>query len=60
MAQTKAEIEISNKAVVQASFETWRDETGSPYDLLADDANWTIVNHSAASKTYSGKKVFMS
>ena len=60
MAQTKDEIETRNKAVVQASFDAWRAGTGSPYDLLADDASWTIVGHSAASKTYPSKEAFMS
>jgi uncharacterized protein len=45
MAQTKDDIETRNKAVVQASFDAWRAGTGSPYDLLADDASWTIVGH---------------
>jgi uncharacterized protein len=60
MAQTRDEIETRNKAVVQASFDAWKAGTGSPYDLLADDANWTIVGHSAASKTYPSKNAFLS
>ncbi len=60
MAQTKDDIEIRNKAVVQAGFDAWRAGTGSPYDLLADDASWTIVGHSVASKTYPSKEAFMS
>jgi uncharacterized protein len=60
MAQTKDDIETRNKAVVQASFDAWGAGTGSPYDLLADDASWTIVGHSAASKTYPSKEAFMS
>lgn len=43
MAETKDEIETHNKAVVQASFDAWKAGTGTPYDLLADDASWTIV-----------------
>ena len=59
MAETKDQIETRNKAVVQASFDAWKAGTGSPYDLLADDASWTIVGHSAASKTYPSKDAFM-
>jgi ketosteroid isomerase-like protein len=59
MAQTKDDIETRNKAVVQASFDAWRAGTGSPYDLLADEASWTIVGHSVASKTYPSKEAFM-
>ena len=60
MAQTKDEIETRNKVVVQAGFDAWSAGTGSPYDLLADDASWTIVGHSAASKTYPSKEAFIS
>jgi ketosteroid isomerase-like protein len=60
MAETKDEIETRNKAVVQGSFDAWKAGTGSPYDLLADDASWTIVGHSAASKTYPSKDAFIS
>jgi ketosteroid isomerase-like protein len=60
MAETKDEIETRNKAVVQASFDAWKAGTGSPYDLLADDARWTIVGHSAASKIYPSKNAFIS
>ena len=48
-----------NKAIVEASLKAWADGTGSPYDLLADDATWTIVGRSAASKTYHGREAFM-
>lgn len=41
-----------NKALVQASFDRWRDGTGSPFELLADDAEWTIEGSSPLSKTY--------
>src|SRR5688500_3080495 len=60
MAQTTDEIEASNKAAIAAKFDAWKAGTGSPYDLLADDASWTIVGHSAASKTYPSKNAFMS
>jgi hypothetical protein len=60
MAQTKEQIETRNKAVVQAGFDAWKAGTGSPYDLLADDASWTIVGRSAASKTYPSKEAFIS
>jgi uncharacterized protein len=51
--------ESRNKSVVEASFKAWSDGTGSPFDLLAEDASWTIVGHSVASKTYEGKEAFM-
>jgi ketosteroid isomerase-like protein len=60
MAQTKDEIETRNKTAVKAGFDAWSAGTGSPYDLLADNASWTIVGHSAASKTYPSKEDFLS
>jgi uncharacterized protein len=59
MAQSEDSIESRNKAIVQASFEAWASGAGSPYDLLSDDASWSIVGHSAASKTYPSKEAFL-
>ena len=33
--------------------------TGNPFDLLTDDASWTIEGHSIASKTYPTKEAFL-
>src|SRR5690348_15921737 len=52
-------LQESNKALVQAAFERWRDGTGSPFDLLNDDAEWTIMGSSPLSRTYRGKQDFM-
>lgn len=59
MAETVQDVEARNKAIVAASFDAWHAGTGSPYDLLADDAIWTIVGRSLASKTYEGREAFM-
>ena len=59
MAQSTNDIETSNKAAVQAKFEAWSAGTGSPFELLADDATWTITGRSIASKTYPNKEAFM-
>lgn len=48
-----------NKALVSASFERWRAGTGSPFELLDDDAPWTIVGRSAAAGTYADREAFM-
>lgn len=58
-AQSDAGSAARNKAIVEASLEAWAAGTGSPYDLLADDATWTIVGRSAASKTYRGREAFL-
>ncbi len=51
--------ENGNKALVQASFDRWKSETGGPFELLAHDAEWTIVGSSPLSKTYHSKKEFL-
>jgi len=55
----KDSTESRNKALVEAGFKAWSAGTGSPYELLADDATWTIVGRSAASRTYQGREAFM-
>lgn len=49
----------TNRDIVQSAFEQWRAGTGGPFDLLADDAEWTIVGSSPRSKTYRSKREFM-
>jgi uncharacterized protein len=48
--------EDSNKAIVQASFDRWKNGTGGPFELLTPDAEWTIVGSSPLAKTYRSKK----
>ena len=49
----------SNKAVVQASFDRWREGTGGPFELLAPEAEWTIVGSSPLSRTYHSRQDFL-
>ncbi|MGA8102196.1 MAG: hypothetical protein WB869_08585 [Candidatus Acidiferrales bacterium] len=51
--------QLDNKALVQASFERWKNGTGGPFGLLAPDAEWTIVGSSRLSKTYRSKQEFL-
>jgi uncharacterized protein len=51
--------ESRNRAIVEAAFHAWREGTGSPFDLLNDDATWTIVGRSVSSKTYDGRETFL-
>src|ERR1700704_7190850 len=51
--------EDSNKALVQASFDRWKSGTGGPFELLAADAEWTIVGSSPLAKTYYSKTEFI-
>ena len=48
---TGTSTESRNKAAIERSLTAWKNGTGSPYDLLADDASWTIVGRSIASKS---------
>lgn len=59
MAQSKTDIETRNKALVQAGFDAWKAGTGNPFELLADDASWTIVGNSDAANTYPSKEAFL-
>lgn len=53
------ELETRNKQTIQAAFDAWKNGTGSPFDLLKDDAKWTIVGNSPVSRTYNSKQEFM-
>ncbi|HTO70103.1 MAG TPA: nuclear transport factor 2 family protein [Myxococcota bacterium] len=53
MSETEA-----NRALVQAAFDRWRAGTGTPFELLAPDASWTIAGSSSPrSKTYGLKEL---
>lgn len=57
--QAQAQSAEANKAAVAAKFEAWAAGTGSPFDLLADEASWTVEGNSAASRRYPTKAAFM-
>jgi ketosteroid isomerase-like protein len=48
-----------NTVIVRKAFDAWKNGSGGPYDLLADDVMWTITGNSLASKTYSSREAFM-
>ena len=59
-AQTTKTLEESrNKTTIEESFNAWRDGTGGPFDLLAENATWAIVGGSLVSKTYESREAFM-
>ena len=53
-------MEEANRTAIARSFEAWVAGTGSPYDLLAEDAAWTITGNSVAARTYPTRAAFMS
>ena len=59
MNQTDLERAANRKAKVAEKFEAWSAGTGSPFELLAEDATWTIAGHSVAAKTYDSREAFM-
>jgi uncharacterized protein len=52
MAQSTGDIATRNKAMVLDRFNAWKAGTGGPFELLAENATWTIVGHSVVAKTY--------
>jgi uncharacterized protein len=56
----QGEPEATNLRLVKAAFERWRTGTGGPFELLPDEATWTIIGSSPVSKTYPNKEHFMS
>lgn len=59
MTRTLTATETCNKTLVEAGFAAWSAGTGSPFELLADGASWTIVGRSDASRAYPTKAAFM-
>jgi ketosteroid isomerase-like protein len=60
MADSPDSIEAQNKRIVTESFAAWASGTGGPFDLLAEDATWTIVGRSSVARTYRSREDFMS
>ena len=54
--ELKSIVEDRNRKLVRDSFDRWWDGTGSPFELLAPEAAWTIVGSSPLSKTYASKQ----
>jgi len=52
--------EARNHDLIARSFEAWRAGIGGPFDLLAENARWTIVGNSLAARTYSSREAFLS
>jgi hypothetical protein len=52
-------VEDKNKEIIQEGFTKWANGTGSFFDLLAEDVEWTITGSSPISKTYTSRKQFM-
>ena len=51
--------EAENKQAVQRAFDAWAAGEGGVFDLLAPDAQWTIVGNSVAAGTYHSREEFL-
>jgi ketosteroid isomerase-like protein len=49
----------SNKRLIQATFERWRNGTGGPFELLAADATWTIAGNCVVARKYATRDEFL-
>lgn len=57
--RAEAQDTARNKLAVEAKFEAWKAGTGNPFELLSEQASWTIEGHSVASKRYPTKEAFL-
>ncbi len=48
-----------NRAAIARGLQAWADGTGSPYDLLSENARWTITGNSRAAGSYPSKQAFI-
>ncbi|WP_241663965.1 nuclear transport factor 2 family protein [Stutzerimonas nosocomialis] len=48
-----------NTTLVQKAFDDWKAGRGSVFDLLADDAQWTVAGSSPDSGTYRSREELM-
>lgn len=44
---------VDNRTLVADAFEAWRQGQGSPFDLLAQNATWTIAGPTSSAGTYT-------
>jgi ketosteroid isomerase-like protein len=52
--------EAENMQVIQRAFDAWAAGKGGVFDLLAPDAQWTIVGNSVAAGTCHSREEFLS
>jgi uncharacterized protein len=50
---------VSHKQRVEDAFAAWARGDGSVFDLLADDATWTITGSSTLGGTYTSRRQFL-
>jgi len=56
---TDTRTEQDNKDLVARAFEAWAAGTGGVFDLLADEATWTVVGNTPVSRTFTSRQEFL-
>jgi ketosteroid isomerase-like protein len=56
---TTSDTTARNKERVEAAFDRWTRGEGNVFDLLADDAQWTITGSSTLAGTYTSRRQFL-
>ena len=51
--------EAENRLVVDSAFAAWADGEGNVFDILADDAQWTITGTSRFAGLYTSRQEFL-
>lgn len=54
--QTQAE---TNSALIKQAFEDWKQGSGGLFDLLAEEAQWTVAGVSPVSAHYNSRQAFL-
>lgn len=58
-AEQKPALEAFNTTLVQQAFDNWQEGRGSFFDLLAEDAVWTVAGSSPASGIYDTREALL-
>jgi ketosteroid isomerase-like protein len=56
LAQASGDVAVRNAELVRQAFEDWKAGRGSVFDLLSDDAEWTVAGNSPVSDVYRGRQ----
>ncbi|RFA33452.1 nuclear transport factor 2 family protein [Alkalilimnicola ehrlichii] len=48
--------EVFNKALIEQAFDNWQQGAGDFFDLLSENAKWTIIGSSPISETYRSRQ----
>lgn len=58
-ANSGAEVEARNAALVRQAFDAWKQGRGSVFDMLSDRAEWIVAGSSPVSGVYPSRRDFL-